>query len=223
MLVTTSVWKWLLWCNISLWWWTHQNTQVYYFSLQSIFDNIIVWPAYTSLGHGQNFVQKDWVNGLSSHAPDEERIGSTIIFCHINKCGSTEEDKMHPLWWLQGGFQRWGVTRRACGAIHGEGSTQVWCGAIHGEGSAQVWCLDQLWSSFLWTHVPHFAFRTAGSAARCARAPHRRLHSSCFTVRPKLVCLPILYLDYNIFLPWTRQGEGGVRPFNIILILFWLW
>ena len=40
---------------------------------------IIVWPAYTSLGHGQNFVQKDWVNGLSSHAPDEERIGSTII------------------------------------------------------------------------------------------------------------------------------------------------
>ena len=79
MLETTSVWKWLLWCNISLWWWTHQNTQVYYFSLQSIFDNIIVWPAYTSLGHGQNFVQKDWVNGLSSHAPDEERIGSTII------------------------------------------------------------------------------------------------------------------------------------------------
>ena len=48
-------------------------------------------------GHGQNFVQKDWVNGLSSHAPDEERIGITIIFCHINKCGSTEEEKMLPL------------------------------------------------------------------------------------------------------------------------------
>ena len=93
MLETTSVWKWFLWCNISLWWWTHQNTQVYYFSLQSIFDNIIVWPAYTSLGHGQNFVQKDWVNGLSSHAPDEERIGSTIImFCYKNKCSSTEEE-----------------------------------------------------------------------------------------------------------------------------------
>ena len=25
------------------------------------------------------FVQKDWVNGLSSFGPDEERIGSTII------------------------------------------------------------------------------------------------------------------------------------------------
>ena len=81
MLVTTSVWKWFLWCNIGLWWWTHPNTQVCCFFLQSIFENIIVWPAYTSLGHGQNFVQKDWVNGLSSHAPDEERIGSTIFEC----------------------------------------------------------------------------------------------------------------------------------------------
>ena len=143
MLETTSVWKWLLWCNISLWWWTHQNTQVYYFSLQSIFDNIIVWPAYTSLGHGQNFVQKDWVNGLSSHAPDEERIGSTIIiFCHKNKCGSTEEEKMDPVWWLQRGFQRWGVTRRACGAIHEEGSAQVWClwKALQKKGVPRIAC-----------------------------------------------------------------------------------
>ena len=45
-----------------------------------IAENIdIVRPAYTSFGHGQNFVQKDWVNGLSFHGPDEERIGSTIF------------------------------------------------------------------------------------------------------------------------------------------------
>ena len=36
-------------------------------------------PAYTSFSHGQNFVQKDWVNGISPHGPDEEGIGSTII------------------------------------------------------------------------------------------------------------------------------------------------
>ena len=50
------------------------------------------------------FVQKDWVNGLSSLGPDEEGIGSTIIiFCHkINvvllkkkrytHCGHCKED-----------------------------------------------------------------------------------------------------------------------------------
>ena len=47
----------------------------------------IVWPAYTSFGQGQNFVQKDWVNGIFSLGPDEEGIGSTIslciIFCHL--------------------------------------------------------------------------------------------------------------------------------------------
>ena len=36
-------------------------------------------PAYTSFGHGQNFVQKDWVNGRSSHGLDKEEIG-IIIF-----------------------------------------------------------------------------------------------------------------------------------------------
>ena len=36
-------------------------------------------PAYTSFGHGQNFVQKDWVNGISSHGLDKEEIG-IIIF-----------------------------------------------------------------------------------------------------------------------------------------------
>ena len=36
-------------------------------------------PAYTSFGHGQNFVQKDWDNGISSHGLDKEEIG-IIIF-----------------------------------------------------------------------------------------------------------------------------------------------
>ena len=39
----------------------------------------IVLPAYTSFGHGQNFVQKGWDNGKFSHGPDEERIGSIIF------------------------------------------------------------------------------------------------------------------------------------------------
>ena len=30
--------------------------------------NNIVWPAYTSFGYWQNFVQKDWVNGISPHS-----------------------------------------------------------------------------------------------------------------------------------------------------------
>ena len=81
----------------------------------------MVWPAYTSLGHGQNFVQKDWVNGISPHGPDEEGIGSTIIIFHH------KINVVHPLWWLQGGLQRWGVSRSACGGTHEEGSTLVWC------------------------------------------------------------------------------------------------
>ena len=39
----------------------------------------IVLPAYTSFGHGQNFVQKGWDNGKFSHGPDDERIGSIIF------------------------------------------------------------------------------------------------------------------------------------------------
>ena len=45
---------------------------------------------YTSFGQGQNFVQKDWVNGIFSLGPDEEGIGSTIslciFFCHLFQC-----------------------------------------------------------------------------------------------------------------------------------------
>ena len=39
----------------------------------------IVWPAYTSFGQGQNFVQKNWVNGIFSLGPD----GSTISLCIV--------------------------------------------------------------------------------------------------------------------------------------------
>ena len=39
----------------------------------------MVIPAYTSFGLGQNFVQKEWVNAISYHGPDEEEIG-IIIF-----------------------------------------------------------------------------------------------------------------------------------------------
>ena len=89
---------------------------------------IIVWPAYTSLGLGQNFVQKDWVNGLSSQGPDEERIGSTkIIFCHKNKCSSAEE----------GNGSKCGFKRRSthCGDCQEDFRGVEWfgrtCGAVH--------------------------------------------------------------------------------------------
>ena len=52
-------------------------------------------------------------------------------------------------------------------------------------------------------------FRTSRSARRVSQlvpcAPHRRLHSEGFTVRPKLVWHPIFYLDSNIYLAWTIQ------------------
>ena len=47
-MVTTSVWKCLLWCNFSLWWWTHQNTQVYYFFFQSIYNIIYILDTLSS-------------------------------------------------------------------------------------------------------------------------------------------------------------------------------
>ena len=50
-----------------------------------------MWPAYTSFGLGQNFVQKDWVNGIFPLGPDEEGIGSTISL--INEFGCTKCDK----------------------------------------------------------------------------------------------------------------------------------
>ena len=61
--------------------------------------------------------------------------------------------EMHPLWWLQGVFQRWGVFRRTCGAVHEGESVPMWdlwealqnnwsscraCGAVHEGGCSSV-------------------------------------------------------------------------------------
>ena len=69
----------------------------------------IVWPAYTSFGYGQNFVQKDWVNGLSSHSPDEEGIGSTIYFYVFIFWGEAAyfqwtSWRTQQLWWVRKGL-----------------------------------------------------------------------------------------------------------------------
>ena len=50
--------------------------RIFYFKISYL---KIVLPAYTSFGHGQNFVQKGWDNGKFSHGPDDERIGSIIF------------------------------------------------------------------------------------------------------------------------------------------------
>ena len=72
--------------------------------------NNIVWPAYTSFGYWQNFVQKDWVNGISSNSPDEEGIGNTIYFYVLLLLwGETAYFKKtscrtQQLWWVRKGL-----------------------------------------------------------------------------------------------------------------------
>ena len=123
----------------------------------------MVWPAYTSLGHGQNFVQKDWVNGISPHGPDEEGIGSTIIiFYHkINvvllkkKLGSNVDsvgDAGNVITARR--IQRWGVPRRGCGAAHKVESALVWCLWKHLRRRISTWegmcCCSWMGSTWMW-------------------------------------------------------------------------
>ena len=58
--------------------WTYDLVNDLNMHLVQHFEKIVL-PAYTSFGHGQNFVQKGWDNGKFSHGPDEERIGSIIF------------------------------------------------------------------------------------------------------------------------------------------------